>query len=139
MTTTSTRTASKRQATSGDTAAVAAVSTAARTLGLPTVRDRLEEHLASAHREQLTYAAFLADILGAECDDRAERRRYRRVREAGFPRPKRLEQFDFDANPTINPATIHTLAAGAWITTGSPLCLIGDSGPGEHYAFLSQG
>ena len=139
MTTTSTRTASKRAATSADTAALAAVSTAARTLGLPTVRDRLEEHLASAHREQLTYAAFLADILGAECDERAERRRYRRVREAGFPRPKRLEQFDFDANPTINPATIHTLAAGAWIAAGSPLCLIGDSGTGKTHLLISLG
>jgi DNA replication protein DnaC len=140
MTATSTRTAPKRRAAnSGDTAAIAAVTTAARTLGLPTVRDRLEEHLASAHREQLSYAAFLADILGAECDDRAERRRYRRVREAGFPRPKRLEQFDFDANPTINPATIHTLAAGSWIATGAPLCLIGDSGTGKTHLLIALG
>lgn len=142
MTATQTARTARRQRpqpTSADSAAIAAVYTAARTLGLPSVRDRLEEHLASAHREQLTYAAFLADILGAECDDRADRRRYRRVREAGFPRPKRLEQFDFDANPTINPATVHTLAAGGWITAGAPLCLIGDSGTGKTHLLIALG
>ena len=64
----------RHRPTDADAAAIAAVYTAARTLGLPSVRDRLEEQLASAHREQLTYAAFLADILGAECDDRTHRR-----------------------------------------------------------------
>ena len=44
--------------------------------------------------------------------------------------------FDFDANPNINPATIHTLGAGCgWIRSGQSLCLIGDSGTGKsHYA-----
>ena len=39
-----------------------------------------------------------------------------------------LSDFDFDANPNINPATIHQLATGDWITKGQPLCLIGASG-----------
>jgi hypothetical protein len=34
----------------------------------------------------------------------------RRVKAAGFPRQKWLGDFDFDANPNINPATIHQLA-----------------------------
>ncbi len=123
----------------GDTAALAAAALAARTLGLPTVRDDLEEHLATAEREHLSYAAFLADILTAECDQRATRRQQRRVREAGFPRPKRLEQFNFDANPSINPATINTLATGNWITTGTPLCLIGDSGTGKTHLLIGLG
>ncbi|MEI2778514.1 MAG: IS21-like element helper ATPase IstB [Tetrasphaera sp.] len=137
------RTATHARGTSsiggGDAAAIAAVAIAARTLGLPTVRDDLDEHLATAEREHLSYAGFLADLLSAECDDRATRRQARRVREAGFPRPKRLEQFNFDANPAINPATINTLAAGEWITTGSPLCLIGDSGTGKTHLLIGLG
>ena len=46
----------------------------------------------------------------AECDDRDRRRADRRINAAGFPRAKWLEEFDFDANPTINPAVIHPLA-----------------------------
>ena len=55
----------------------------------------------------------------------------RRVHEAGFPRPKRLDELDYAANPNLNPAVINTLAAGDWVGKGRPLCLIGDSGTGK--------
>ena len=35
------------------------------------------------------------------------------MKAAGFPREKWLGEFDFDANPNINPATIAQLATGA--------------------------
>ena len=38
-----------------------------------------------------------------------------------------MSDFDYDANPAINAATIHTLARCEWIRKGEPLCLIGDS------------
>ena len=49
-----------------------------------------------AEKEQLTYQGFLAELLLAECDDRARRRSVRRVKAAGFPREKWLADFDFD-------------------------------------------
>ena len=82
---------------------------------------------------------FLAELVMAECDDRTHRRAERRIRAAGFPRPKRLEEFDFAANPAINPATIGQLAAGDWIRAGQPLCLIGDSGTGKTHIALGLG
>ena len=125
--------------TSGDTAALAAIGTATRTLGLPTIRDHIDDHLANATRHQLSYATFLADLLAAECDDRDERRRARRVHDAGFPRPKRLDEIDYDANPNLNPAVINTLAAGDWVAKGRPLCLIGDSGTGKTHLLIGLG
>ncbi len=44
-------------------------------------------------------------------------------RTAGFPREKSLRSFDFDADPNIDPATIHTLASCEWIKKSQPLCL----------------
>jgi DNA replication protein DnaC len=85
----------------------------------------------AAEKEQLTYQGFLTELLLAECDDRSRRRSIRRVKAAGFPRHKWLADFDFDANPNINPATIHTLATSDWVKKGQPLCLIGDSGTGK--------
>lgn len=32
------------------------------------------------------------------------------------------------SNPNFNPATMHSLASAAWIRSGLPLCLVGDSG-----------
>ncbi|MBM7790025.1 ATP-binding protein [Tenggerimyces flavus] len=58
---------------------------------------------------------------------------------AGFPREKWLADFDFDANPNINPAAIHTLASCAWVRTGDPLCLIGDSGTGKTHLPIALG
>jgi hypothetical protein len=43
-----------------------------------------------AVRERHTHLAYLAEILAAETDDRASRRRARRIGEARFPRLKRL-------------------------------------------------
>lgn len=63
----------------------------------------------------------------------------RRVKAAGFPREKWLSDFDFDANPNVNPATVHTLAGGAWIKAGEPLCLIGDSGTGKSHLLIGLG
>jgi hypothetical protein len=40
-----------------------------------------------------------------------------------------LRGFDFKANPSIDPAVVHTLAKCEWVKKGQPLCLIGDSAP----------
>ena len=59
--------------------------------------------------------------------------------EAGFPRPKRLEDFDTDANPNVHPATLASLATGDWVRTGTPVCLLGDSGTGKSHLLIGLG
>lgn len=120
-------------------AATAAIEQGCRILRLPTIRDRFAEIAAAAEREQLTYLGFLSELVIAECDDRTRRRAERRIRDAGFPRPKRLDEFSFDANPAINPAVIGQLATCAWVKAGHPLCLIGDSGTGKTHLLIALG
>ena len=78
-------------------------------------------------------------MLLAECDDRDRRSSVRRVKAAGCPRDKWLGNFDFDANPNINPATINSLATDDWVKRGQPLCLIGDSGTGKSHLLIALG
>ncbi len=140
--TTSTTTAGRPKSTGrqpSEQAIDAAIDSATRLLRLPTIRDRYAEIADAAGREQLSYRAFLAELLLAECDDREQRRAARRVHEAGFPRPKTLAEFDFSANTAINPATISTLAGCGWVTTGQSLCLIGDSGTGKSHLLIGLG
>jgi DNA replication protein DnaC len=92
-------------------AADAAIDQACRMLRMPTIRNSLTD---PTGREQMSYRGFLAELLLAECDDRARRRSERRIKAAKFPREKSLRAFDFDANPTIDPAVIHTLAKCEW-------------------------
>ena len=125
--------------TTTDTAAAASIEAAARELRLPAIREQAGRLAAQAQRTKATYLGFLADTLTLEFDDRAERRRARRIHEARFPRLKRLADFNLDAAPTINPATIATLASGGYMDAGEPVVLIGDSGTGKTHLLIGLG
>ncbi|MDQ3145905.1 MAG: IS21-like element helper ATPase IstB [Actinomycetota bacterium] len=122
-----------------DTAAAAAIHAASRELRLPVVRADAARLAETAQRSQQSYLAFLAEVLAAEVDERGERRRQRRVVEARFPRVKRLVDFDAAAAPTVNPATIATLASGAYLDAGEPIVLLGDSGTGKSHLLIGLG
>ncbi len=122
-----------------DTAAAAAIGAASRELRLPVVRADAVRLAEIAERSQMTYLSFLAEVLAAEVDERATRRRARRVHEARFPRLKRLADFDLGAAPTVNPATVAALASGAYLDTGDPVVLLGDSGTGKSHLLIGIG
>ena len=128
-----------RQRGMTEQAADTAIDSACRVLRLPTIRSQFADLAARAGREQMTYLTFLAELMLAECDDRARRRSERRIKAAGFPRAKTLREFDFAANPALDPAVIHTLAACDWVAKGQPLCLIGDSGTGKSHLLIALG
>ena len=125
--------------TTTDAAATAAIDAAARELRLPAIREHAARLADQAQRAKATYLGYLAETLTIEIDDRAERRRARRIHEARFPRLKRLAEFDLASAPTINPATIATLAAGNYLDQGDPLVLLGDSGTGKTHLLIALG
>jgi DNA replication protein DnaC len=125
--------------TTTDTAAAAAIQAAALELRLPAIREHARRLATEAQRAKATYLGFLAEVLGVEVDDRAERRRQRRIHEARFPRIKRLADFNVDVAPTVNPATVATLASGAYLDAGEPVVLIGDSGTGKTHLLIGLG
>ena len=102
--------------TNAKTAALEALIEAHATeLKLPTVKRRFRALAQEAVREQQTPVAYLAALLEAEHQERAERRERRRLIDARFPAIKRLEEFQFADNPKIPQATIAALAEGSWI------------------------
>lgn len=120
-------------------AALAAIDGGCRTLRLPTMRSRFAEIAAAAEREQLSYLGSFAELVMAECDDRDTRRAGRRLAAAGFPRDKRVDEFDLTANPAVAAAVVNQLATCAWVKAGQPLCLIGDSGTGKTHLLIALG
>jgi DNA replication protein DnaC len=125
--------------TRSDDAAQAAIGAATRELHLPTIRDEATRLAEIAVRERQTHLGFLAEVLTAEVDERAERRRVRRIAEAKFPRIKRLAEFNLDVVPSITPAQLAALASGAWIDAGEPVVLLGDSGTGKTHLLIGLG
>jgi DNA replication protein DnaC len=125
--------------TRSDQAAQAAIGAAARELRLPTIRAEATRLAEIAIRERQSYLVFLAELLAAEVDDRAERRRTRRITEAKFPRMKRLSEFNVDIVPTIQAAQLATLASGAYLKAGEPVVALGDSGTGKTHLLIGLG
>lgn len=125
--------------TRSDQAAQAAIGAAARELRLPTIRAEATRLAEIAARERQSYLVFLAELLAAEVDDRAERRRTRRITEAKFPRMKRLSEFNVDIVPTIQPAQLAALASGAYLKAGEPVVALGDSGTGKTHLLIGLG
>jgi DNA replication protein DnaC len=125
--------------TTVDAAAQASIGAAARELHLPTVRTESTRLAEIAVRERQTHLGYLAEVLAAEVDDRAQRRRTRRISEAKFPRLKRLAEFNIDAVPTIGPAALAHLASGAYLSAGEPIVLLGDSGTGKSHLLIGLG
>jgi len=122
-----------------DTAAQACIGAATIELRLPTVRAEATRRAETAGRTQATYLVYLADVLAAEVDVRAERRRARRIHEAHFPRFKRLADFNLAAAPSISPALIATLANGAYLSAGDPVVLMGEAGTGKSHLLIALG
>ena len=106
-------------------------------LKLPTVKARFRQMAAEATREQQTPIAYLAALLEAEHQERAERRERRRLLDARFPLLKRLEEFRFADNPKIPQATIAALADGSWINDRDSIVLVGDIGTGKTHLAIA--
>ncbi|MGW7367064.1 ATP-binding protein [Streptomyces sp. NPDC054841] len=112
---------------------------ACRELRLPAFRERFIDLATTARREQATYKQFLLDLLQVELADRDLRRQQRLLRLARFPRPKRLEDFDFAKNPNVTPEVVADLKSPTWVREGRPLVLIGDSGTGKSHLLIGIG
>jgi DNA replication protein DnaC len=106
-------------------------------LHLPTVRRRFRPLAEEAARAQQPPLAYLAALLEAEVQERAERRERRRLLDARFPLLKRLEDFRFADNPNVPQATVAALAEGSWIDDREQVVLIGESGSGKTHLAIS--
>ena len=120
-------------------AAALAIDSACRSLHLPAVRAQAGPLADAAVRDRATHRAYLAEVLGAELEERDGKRRERRVAEARFPRQKRLADFDLAAAPAIPPATLAGLASLAWVAAGEPVVLLGDPGTGKSHLLTGLG
>ena len=111
--------------------ALAAIEAHCRVLRLPTIAGQCERLAEEAVRTQQSPLSYLAELLGAEVDDRERRTIARRLQEARLPRLKTLEEFDFSANPALAATQLQPLAAGDYLARAEPVIFIGDAGTGK--------
>ena len=100
-------------------------------LKLGAVAERLAGALEQAEAEKPGYTRFLHDLLAVEVAADRQRRLERRLRFAKLPEHKTLEQFDWDAQPSIDRRLVEELATLRFIEEKSNVLLIGPPGVGK--------
>ena len=80
-------------------------------LKLAAAAEALPAALDQAAAEKLNHTEFLHRLLAIEVDATEARRHAGRLRFANFPAPWRLEDYDFTAQPSVDPALMRDLAS----------------------------
>lgn len=100
-------------------------------LKLPTAAEHLPAVLDAARTEQLSLTAALERLLALEVGATEDRRLTSRLQFASLPAPWRLEDLDYDANPSLDRNLITDLATLRFIEQASNVLLIGSPGVGK--------
>ena len=108
-------------------------------LKLTAMRDRLDSLLDEASRKDLNFREALAYFCAAEIMHKDERRVRMGTSIAKFPFYRTLEDFDFDAQPSVDPKQIRELSTCRWIGNGDTLLFLGPPGVGKTHLAVGIG
>jgi DNA replication protein DnaC len=108
-------------------------------LRLPTFHRYYQAVSRQAEKGNFTYEQFLLALVEQEVNTREENTRTQRIRQAHFPTPKLLEQFDFTALPGLNKPLVLKLAQGEYLSKHENIVLLGSSGTGKTHLATALG
>lgn len=108
-------------------------------LGLTTARDHLDTAAQQAGAQSWSYSHFLGHLLDGEVAERHRRAVEINLQFARFPALKRLEDFDYSAQPSIDRRLVEELATGRYLSEGRNLVLLGPPGVGKTHLAIALG
>jgi DNA replication protein DnaC len=108
-------------------------------LGLETARSHLDGVAQRAAAEGWSYTHFLGHLLDGELAERHRKRVELNLNFARFPAVKRLEDFDFAAQPGLDRRLVEELATGRFLYEGRNVVLLGPPGVGKTHLAIGLG
>src|SRR6266566_1072935 len=99
----------------------------------------LEAHLKRAAKNSLSYQDFLAGLVREALEVRAQRTRERRLAACRFPFVRRLEEFDWAAQPTLNRAELERLGSLRFVDDHDNVAFLGPPGLGKTMLAVALG
>ncbi len=108
-------------------------------LRLSGARDRLENLLATASKEEFTLLEFTSRLLNQEIEARNANSLQRRMKQARFPEHKTINEFDFGFQQSVSKHQILQLMDMCWIEKAYNLFFIGPSSIGKTHLSISLG
>ncbi|MEN1762294.1 IS21-like element helper ATPase IstB, partial [Anoxynatronum sibiricum] len=89
--------------------------------------------------EQVGYEDFLVAMMKQELESRRINQQKRRIKAAGFPHQKTLEELDLNRLLHVEDAFIHELACCDFIRNRQNIVMIGNSGGGKSHTSIALG
>ncbi|MCX7747223.1 MAG: IS21-like element helper ATPase IstB [Clostridia bacterium] len=108
-------------------------------LRLPALKKNFEEDAKEAALTDMSYEEYLYRLLQKECDLRHENLRQNRIRYAGFPYKKYIEDLEISYLPEDAQKKIKVLSSLEFIKTGQNVILAGNPGTGKTHIALGLG
>jgi DNA replication protein DnaC len=108
-------------------------------LGLKTAAQHLDQAAQQAAANQWSYTHFLGYLLDGELDERRRRSVELSLQFAKFPYRKRLEDFDYDAQPSIDRRMVEELATARFCAEGRNVVMLGPPGVGKTHLAIALG
>lgn len=109
----------------------------AASLNLGRLAVNAEQLVTKAEKEKMTSSEFLDMILIGELQYRTQRARERRIKEAGFPYAKGLDDFDLSFQTSITERQLRQLAELNWVEQTYNLMFFGPPGVGKTHLSLA--
>ena len=108
-------------------------------LGLTIARQHLDTACQQAAAQGWSYSHFLGYLLDGEIQDRHKRTVELNLQFARFPYRKRLDEFDFAAQPGIDRRLIEELSTGRFLAEGRNVVFLGPPGVGKTHLAIGLG
>ena len=108
-------------------------------LKLTAIRDRLDSLLDEAARKEMNLREALIYLCETEVGAKEERRIIMGSKIAHFPFVRSLDDFDYKAQPSVDPKQIRELACCRWVANGDTVLMLGPPGVGKTHLSVALG
>lgn len=106
---------------------------------LGVIKNVLDDTVAEAEQNQWGYRRFLRDLLQREIEHRVENRKYQRIRKAGFPQMKYLQELVLEDLPSDTRNLLPELESMNFVKQGRNIVMYGNPGTGKTHTAIGLG
>ncbi len=103
------------------------------------IYNALEERISLANQNSLSYLEFLSLLLEDEENNRRDNSFKKRLSKAKFPSYKKIEDFDFSFQPSVDKKIINDAATCQFIQCKKNIVFIGNPGTGKTHLSIAIG